>query len=93
MRAGEAVAFSNISATTAAFALEGGMYQVDFKATWGGGSATLQQLGPDDTTWLSVSNAQTVDGGQTLYLPPGQFRVSITTATALYSRITRVPLE
>src|SRR5690349_13093891 len=48
-------AFANIDATTAAFTISvGGLYC----ATCVGstfGTVTLQQLGPDDTTWLGVT--------------------------------------
>lgn len=56
MRGGEGLpAFANISATTAAFTVSTpGLYC----ATCVGstfGTVTLQQLGPDDSTWLGVT--------------------------------------
>lgn len=86
-------AFSNISATTAAFNLKGGKYAVAAVATWGGGSAKLQTLGPDGTTWLSVASASdfTANGYATVDLPAGQYRFTIATASAIYASIAGVP--
>jgi hypothetical protein len=39
----EKFSYSNISATPASFILRGGNYGVTAKATWGGGSVTLQR--------------------------------------------------
>ena len=50
--------FSNISATTAAFTLNGGYYMVAAVATFGGGNVELQMLGPDQSTWLSAPTPQ-----------------------------------
>ena len=47
-------AFSNISATTAAFTITvGGLFMFNVKASTYG-TVGLQVLGPDDTTWLPV---------------------------------------
>src|SRR5690349_8048530 len=48
-------AFSNISATTAAFTItSGGIFCFSvIGSTFG--TVALQQLGPDDTTWLAVT--------------------------------------
>lgn len=91
MRAHEAVKNPNISATTSAFELDGGLYQVVISATWGGGNAVLTKLGPDGTTYISVSDTFTANGGNTLYLSPGRYRWEITTATAVYAEVIRVP--
>lgn len=87
----ESVQFANISATTAPFALIGGMYGVAAVATWGGGSATFEQLGPDGTTWLTVFSF-TANDGETYYLTPGSYRFEVATATAVYLSVTRVPI-
>ena len=52
----ENVQFSNISATTAAFELRGGVYTIDALFT-GAGSVTLQRLGPDGSTYLTAATA------------------------------------
>jgi hypothetical protein len=89
----ESKSFSNISANTAAFALKGGKYGVAAIATWGGGSAKLQVLGPDGSTYLSVSSGTdfSANGYATIDLPPGQYRFTIATATAIYLFCTSVP--
>lgn len=94
MRAQDGVTFSNISATTAAFPLQGGLYQFSAVATWNSsGTVTLQQLGPDGSTYLSVSAALSANGGVTVYLPPGQYQVAVATATVVYAGVARIPLE
>lgn len=94
MRAHDAHTFSNISADTAEFALTGGVYVVDAVATWGGGSITLERLGPDGTTWLTAVTALTANGvSAASALPPGQYRVAVATATAVYVTVVRVPGE
>lgn len=83
--------FTNISATTAAFALIGGKYGVSYSATWGGGSVTLQILGGDGATWVAALSNFTANGYSTVDLPPGQYRFAVTTATAVYLAIARIP--
>jgi hypothetical protein len=85
--------FSNISANTAAFTLLGGKYAVAAIATFGGGSVKLQALGPDGSTYLSVASGTdfTAAGYGTVDLPPGQYRFTIATATAVYASVYRVP--
>lgn len=91
--AGETKSFSNIAATTAGFALKGGDYMVAGHATWSAGNVELQGLGPDGATWLSAPTPLklTADGMITGYLPPGQYRFTITTATAVYCSVARIP--
>lgn len=90
---GQSFNFSNISATTAAFTVEGGIYSLDVTATFGGGNVQLQMLAVDGSTWINVGTSVTAAGQQSpLYLPPGQFRLSITTATAVYASLARVNL-
>jgi hypothetical protein len=88
----QAVKFANISATTAAFELKGGLYQVSVVATWNStGTVTIEQLGPDGATWLTVHVAFSANGGDTIFLPPGQYRFEIATATAVYASVVTVP--
>ena len=93
MTATESHQFSNISATTAAFGLYGGKYALTAAATWGGGNAQLQSLATDGSTWLNVGSSITANGLSTYDLPPGQYRIAITTATAAYLALTTVPEE
>jgi len=86
---------SNISATTSAFFLQGGLYGANVVATFGGGSVKLQILAGDGSTYSSVSSATdfTAAGYATVNLPPGQYRWTIATATAVYAVVTRIPGE
>ncbi len=84
--------FDNISATTGQFQLGGGRFGIIAHATWGGGSATLEVLAEDGTTWVVAATAITADGTALVDLPPGVYRWAVATATALYLSLTRVPL-
>jgi hypothetical protein len=87
--------FSNIAATTAAFALKGGYYMVAVVATFGGGNVELQMLGPDQSTFLSAPTALKLSAAGTIagYLPPGQYKFVVTTATAVYCSVAGVPIS
>ena len=93
MRAHEAVKFENIAATTSAFTLNGGEYVFTVTATFGGGSVGVEVLGGNGSSWLLVATALTAAGFATYKLPPGQYRVVIATATAVYASLVRVPGE
>lgn len=86
----ESNAFSNISATPAAFKLRGGNYGVTVTATWGGGSVTLQRLAADGGTYVTVLTAFTADGYASANLPSGTYRLSVLTATAIYVDVVSV---
>jgi microcystin-dependent protein len=90
MSATESKQFSNISATTAAFSLLGGKYGLDVSATFGGGNVQLQTLSLDGSTWVSVGSSITTAGLTTFDLPPGQYRLAVTTATAVYAALTTI---
>jgi hypothetical protein len=85
---------SNVAATTAAFQLRGELYGAACVATFGGGSVKLQARGPDGTTYLSVGTATdfSAAGYTTVYLPPGQYRWTIATASAVYASVFRIPV-
>ncbi len=85
--------FENISATTAAFTLKGGSYGITAKATWGGGSVTLQKLSRDGTNYVTALTAFTADGYQTVTLPPGTYRFLVATASAIYLEMTAITSE
>lgn len=98
MRAQESVSiFSNAAAgTSAQFELKGGTYQLDIAATGSGGTAVLNQLGPDGVTFIpavGTTAALTASGTQLYDLPPGQYKLTTTTLTAIFASITRVPKE
>ena len=85
----------------------GGRYAVAVSATFSGGTVELQYLGPDGTTFLSIKNhfnntTTAVElpigsfasaGVFVLDLPAGTYKFVITTATAVYASIMRVPGE
>ena len=91
----DAKSFSNISADTGAFTLQGGLYAFIASATWGGGAVKLQALSLDGATWIDVPNASlTANGFLTpLYLPGGQYQVDVATATAVYVSVVNIPFE
>jgi hypothetical protein len=92
--AADGASFSNIAATTSAFTLEGGKYSAAAIATWSAGSVKLQALGPDGSTYLSVSSPTDFSANgfaAAVDLPPGQYRFTIATATAVYASVWRVP--
>lgn len=91
--AGESFNFSNIAATTAGFLVKGGLYGLAVSATFGGGNVQLQQLALDGSTWINVGTSITAAGlTSPIYLPPGQYRLAVTTATAVFAALTRIML-
>ena len=83
--------FLNISANTAAFSLVGGgKYGFGVSATFGGGNMQLQTLSLDGSTWIKVGSSITAAGLSTFDLPPGQYRIGIRTATAVYAALTKI---
>lgn len=91
--ANDGKSFDNIDATTDPFELYGGRFGIIAHATsWGGGSATLNVLADDNTTWVLAATAITADGTALVDLPPGQYQVAIATATGVFFSLVRVPL-
>jgi hypothetical protein len=91
----DAVEFSNISATTAPFRLNGGYYVCACIGT-GFGTVDLQLRGPDQSTWLATPTATHFTANGTVatgYLPAGVYRFAIATATAVYCSVAGVPLS
>lgn len=87
----QGIKYSAISASTGAFYLKGGRYGFAAVASWGGGSVELDILGPDGTTWLATAVAFSADGYKTIDVPPGQYRITVDTATGIYISLTNVP--
>jgi hypothetical protein len=83
-----AVTFSNISATPTSFALQGGLYAVTAKGTWG--TATLQRLAADATTYVTCLTAIAADGYATVSLPPGTYRLLLAGASGVYLDIVEI---
>ena len=82
-------AWSNISATPGSFNLDAGAFGLSLAATWGGGSAALQKLMPDGTTWVTVTSV-TANGYAEVHVPAGIFQLLVTTATALTGEIAKI---
>lgn len=98
MNVTEAFKFDNISVTTAAFTVRGGRYILSAVATWSAGSVQLQMLAEDGVTWIApwtiagAANNFTANATATLDLVPGQYRLAVTTATAVYASLCSVPI-
>lgn len=84
--------FTDASADVGPYYVLGGRYAFAASATWGGGSATIQVLMPDGTTYVSIAVALTADGSQLVDLAPGMYKIAIATATAVMGYFVRVPL-
>lgn len=86
----------NTAANSAQFELKGGIYSFAAVGTWGGGNVEVQKLGPDGSTFISMSTAVKLLANGVFapsYFPPGQYKIVITTATAVYTELSRVPIE
>lgn len=61
------------------------------EGTWGGGSATLEYKTPNGT-WIAVpSGAHTANTITSLTVPAGSVRVTVATASAVYSYLVANP--
>jgi hypothetical protein len=94
MRAQQSVLFNGISATTAAFNLNGGRYLAAVTATFGGGTVALQVLGADGATWIGVTGGSfTAAGTLAVDLGAGSYQWLVTTATAVLVTLVQVPTD
>lgn len=91
----DARSFSNISVDTDAFTLQGGIYAVIGSANWDGGTVKLQALSLDGVTWIDVPSSSLTANGflSPLYLPAGQYKFDVATATAVYISVVNIPFE
>lgn len=85
-----ATLLSNASATGDSVVWGGGRGVFCATATWGGGSVTLQYLGPDGSTYVTAATALTANGLVSFELPPGRIRAAVVTATAVYANAEQV---
>ncbi len=69
----DGITFLNISSTTAAFDLKGGLYEVKAMGT-SFGSLTLQALAANESTYLTQATAITANGTALVYCAPGAYR-------------------
>lgn len=83
---------SNASATGDWFPWPGGKGDFRVEATFGGGSVTLQCKGPNGTA-IAVSSVTTLsaNGRAVFELAAGEIRAAVTTATAAYASVHRIP--
>lgn len=83
---------SNASAgTSSAVAVQvPGWYLLYAEATWSGGNVQLQFQSPQGT-WINKGNTITANGDQALQLSAGQYRVVVTTATAVFCSLLPIP--
>ncbi len=79
---------TNASATAGPFELLGGKYGVTLLNGDGAGSAKLQILGPDGTTYVDVgstTNITNADKYAAVDLPPCEVKITIATSTGVYA--------
>lgn len=94
MRAHDSVNFQNITTDTASFSLAGGAYVFDAVGNFNSGSATLQRLGPDGSTFITAATALSAVGTSgSLALPPGIYKIAVASATGLSVSVIRIPAE
>jgi hypothetical protein len=94
----------NVNGGTSGFLLQGGSYMVELLCT-GTPAMTLKKLGPDGSTFEAVAliadtaaftTAPTTPVAaagiyRALNVPPGLYEIVITTSTANYVQLTRIP--
>ena len=92
MSAQDGNSYSSQTATNSpTFQLEGGSYVIDVVAAWGGGSVTLQRLGPDGATFITAATALSTNGSSGLVtLPAGTYQWAVVTAGGVYASVSRV---
>lgn len=95
MRSQEGFSYNSLAAANSdEFELQGGAYAMDAIATWNSGSITLQRLGPDGATFITAASALTADCTTgSIALPPGIYRILVTSATSLWVSVARIPGE
>lgn len=100
------IAFSNISASQTFTILCGGRYLVSVTGS-NFGTVAVQKLAPDGTTYVDLTQAFNMSddsaaidqvigsfgaaGAKALDLAPGQYQLTISSATAVYAEIARCP--
>ena len=78
--------------TPARFVLSGGKYQSAVIGT-GFGTVSVRQLGPNGLTTVPASGNHAANGLLVFDATPGTYELTITTTTAVYASITRIPGE
>ena len=80
---------ANVSAGSD-FSLLGGEYGITVSATFGGGNVAFSVYSLDGSTKIAVVPNFTANGYGYLDLPPGNYNITITTATAVYVSVARI---
>lgn len=83
-----------ITATTDPFQWGGGLTSFNVAGNFSALlEVALQQLGPDNATWLDI-NVKTAAGHSTHTLAPGRYRIELAvgTSTGIYAELARVPV-
>lgn len=84
---------NNVAAGTYPFELDGGIYAWATTST-GSGSIDLKLLDPAGTAHAVATQITATAGYQTsMYLPPGQYEIVISSFSANYVMLSRVPIE
>ncbi len=78
------------SSTIGPVGILGGEYALAVVDT-GTPDATLQVLGPDGSTYISVASAIVANGVSSYFLAPGRVRVTTGTGTSLSASLSRIP--
>jgi len=88
------ILLENAAATGPARTWNGGRGQFKTVGTFGGATVTLQILGPDGTTWLSLGEeaAFTAPGVVNFDCPPGQLRAQVSggSPSGLYAEVASI---
>jgi hypothetical protein len=87
------ISLSNASTSSAYVTLLGGLYSLSAIATWSSGSLQVGMLAGDGSTNIPVGTALSANGQNTVYIPAGQYRITVTTSTAVYATLVRIPAE
>lgn len=86
----------NASATGSAKNWPGGRGHFKAVGTFGGATLTLQELGPDDTTWIAVGPDVTLTaaGNGNFEITGSQVRVAVSggSPSALYASVETLPV-
>lgn len=83
---------SNFNSRVGPFRLTAGVYLLAVSGTFNSGSVSLQLLGPDGSTYLTVGSAVTSAGtAQPLYCPDGQYQLAVSgSPSAMYASVSRI---
>ena len=81
----------NVAADSAVFSLPGGRWALMAEATWGGGNIALNVKCPNGTYAAVSGMSLSANGMVSAQLPPGDYKIVRTTATAIYANMVWIP--